>query len=220
MKRYSFQRRKIEKFFERLIVDARLFKYRNILFLIASILLAWWILKSAGMLKAIPELQKLGYVGIFFVGILYSSTLTAAPATAILHVSSRVMDPFITSLIAACGSVTGDYMLFRFVKENLIEEAKKLSEELNTKFLYRLEPLSRLIFTRSFRIKLFKLSRSERWKSLLPIASAIIIASPLPDELGVALLGAAKYEKKKFILFSYVSNFLGILFISYLGKIL
>jgi len=47
MKRYSFQRRKIEKFFERLVVDARLFKYRNILFLIASILLAWWILKSA-----------------------------------------------------------------------------------------------------------------------------------------------------------------------------
>jgi uncharacterized membrane protein YdjX (TVP38/TMEM64 family) len=219
MKNYSFQRRKVEKFFERLVTEAKLFKYRNILFLVSSILLAYYILSSAIVLKIVPELQKLSYLGIFFVGIFYSSTLTTAPATAVLHLSGKVMNPFVASLVAACGSVAGDYVLFKFIKENLIEEVKKLSEELNNKLLYRLEPLSNLIFTRNFRIKLFKFSRSEKWKSLLPIISAIIIASPLPDELAVALLGAAKYEKKKFVVFSYLCNFFGILFISYLGTI-
>ena len=130
-----------------------------------------------------------------------------------------MMNPFIVSLVAACGSVISDYVLFKFIKENLIEEVKKLSEELNNKPLYRFEPLFNTIFTRSFRLKLFKFSRSEKWKVFLPVISAAIIASPLPDELAVALLGAAKYEKKKFILFSYLSNLLGILLISYLGSI-
>ncbi len=218
MKGYSFQRRKLEKLFERIVSKVRLFKYRNILFLILSILLAYYILNSA-VLPKILSFQKLTYIGIFLVGILYSSTLTAAPATAILYISGKVMNPFIVSIVAAGGSVISDYILFKFIKENLIEEVKKLSEELNNRLLYKFEPLFNIILTRSFRLKLFKFSRSEKWKVFLPAISAMIIASPLPDELAVALLGAAKYEKRKFILFSYLSNFLGILFISYLGVI-
>jgi len=219
MKKYSFQRRKLEKLFEKIVREAKLFKYRNILLLVLSIILAYYMLKSAIVPKILLSLQKLSYIGAFFAGVFYSSTLTTAPATAVLYISGKMMNPFIVSLVAACGSVISDYVLFKFIKENLIEEVKKLSEELNNKLLYRFEPLFNIIFTRSFRLKLFKFSRSEKWKVFLPVISAAIIASPLPDELAVALLGAAKYEKKKFILFSYLSNLLGILLISYLGSI-
>jgi uncharacterized membrane protein YdjX (TVP38/TMEM64 family) len=218
MKRYSFKRRRIEKFFEGIIRKIKLFKYRNICLLMLSILLAYYILKP-GLQKVILGFPKLGYVGTFLAGIFYSSTLTVAPATALLYISGKVLSPFLISVIGACGAVTTDYILFKFVKESLVDEVKKLGEELNSRLFYKFEPLFNIIFAKDFRLKLFKFSRSRKWKYVIPLVSAAIIASPLPDELGVAILGATNYEKRKFILLSYFSNFIGILFISYFGAI-
>jgi hypothetical protein len=53
---------------------------------------------------------------------------------------------------------------------------------------------------------------------VLPITGAIIIASPLPDELGLALMGFSRMNIALFIPISYVMNFLGILGITLLGQ--
>jgi hypothetical protein len=80
MKKYSFQRRKLEKLFEKIVREAKLFKYGNILLLVLSIILAYYMLKSAIVPKILLSLQKLSYIGAFFAGVFYSSTLTTAPA--------------------------------------------------------------------------------------------------------------------------------------------
>ena len=52
-----------------------------------------------------------------------------------------------------------------------------------------------------------------RWLTLL--AGALLIASPLPDELGIALLGFSKVSTRYFAILSFVFNFLGILGIGF-----
>ena len=54
----------------------------------------------------------------------------------------------------------------------------------------------------------------------LPIIGVFILASPLPDELGVSLLGISKISEAKFIFISYVSNAVGILMIASVARVL
>src|SRR5262249_43219313 len=53
--------------------------------------------------------------------------------------------------------------------------------------------------------------RSSRLRWLSFFVGGLIIASPLPDELGIGLLGVARLRTAWFVLLSYAFNFLGIL---------
>ncbi|MCC7436766.1 hypothetical protein IT402_02755, partial [Candidatus Nomurabacteria bacterium] len=53
---------------------------------------------------------------------------------------------------------------------------------------------------------------------LAPVIGAIIIASPLPDEIGVGLIGISKMKNWQFLVLSFVLNSLGILLIVTLAK--
>jgi len=64
---------------------------------------------------------------------------------------------------------------------------------------------------------MMKASRSRIYSFFIKIIAYLIIASPLPDELGVALLGTTKQKTKEFLILSYFMNFLGISGISYLA---
>jgi uncharacterized membrane protein YdjX (TVP38/TMEM64 family) len=44
----------------------------------------------------------------------------------------------------------------------------------------------------------------------LPVAGAIIIASPFPDEVGVSLMGLSKIKPWRFALLSFILNTAGI----------
>ena len=54
----------------------------------------------------------------------------------------------------------------------------------------------------------------------MPVLGTLVIASPLPDELGVAMLGLAKTDKKSFLIISYLGNFLGILAIGGVARLI
>ena len=47
----------------------------------------------------------------------------------------------------------------------------------------------------------------------MPFLGAIIIASPLPDELGLVMLGDSKLKYREIAIISYVLNTAGILLI-------
>ena len=49
--------------------------------------------------------------------------------------------------------------------------------------------------------------------------AAAIIASPLPDELGLMILGFIHFNTKKFLPIAFVLNFLGILAITLFAQI-
>ena len=49
---------------------------------------------------------------------------------------------------------------------------------------------------------------------MAPAVGAIVVASPLPDEFGLTLLGLTKMPKKRFLALMFGLNFVGILFIA------
>jgi len=192
-------------------------KHHNLILLATSIIIAYYILKFQPILSFIHGLSYFGYFAAFILGMMFTYALTVVPATAVLYNLGQQFNPFLIALIGAFGSVVSDYLIFRFVRDKLIKEIKLLSKEINQ--LTR--PVSNLVSTEEITVILWKkITRSRIWKHLIPIIAGFIIASPLPDELGVAIFGAAKYELKKFLLLSYCLNFIGILAITSLGKVL
>ena len=80
------------------------------------------------------------------------------------------------------------------IRDELPGEAEKLMEELEKEESVILKKL--------------------KYHWILPLAVAIIFISPLPDELGISLLGTAKFNPIKFILMVFSLHFIGLLAIT------
>lgn len=144
--------------------------------------------------------QALGYLGdglpfvSFFAGIFFTSVATTAPAIAVLAELSLHGSPLIVALMGGLGAVVGDYLIFVFVRDRVSDDVAYLLERTRTPRIFK-------VFHR----------RTFRW--LLPLLGGLIIASPLPDELGLALLGVAKLPTSRFLVISFAFNTVGILLI-------
>src|SRR3989338_2180874 len=86
-------------------------------------------------------------------------------------------------------------IFFRFIRDKFSEHLIELVGHRN---------VSRKMRT-FFRLRLF------RWLSLF--VGGLIIASPLPDELGISLLGFSKVKISRFVPLSFAINFIGIVLI-------
>ena len=169
--------------------------YKNLILLILSVILAIMILKSEFIKSFILSLGRLEYMGVFISGLFFSYGFTAAPSVAMLYLLSRDLNPFFTALIGASGAMISDYLIFRFVKYNLITEIKSLEDR------FKFHPHLKKPYVKFL-------------KKIAPLIAGLIIASPLPDELAASILGAIKFNDIQFILLSIFSNFIGILIIA------
>ena len=97
------------------------------------------------------------------------------------------------------GSVVGDFLIFMFVRARIARDAE---------FLLRGPRAMRILH-------IFK---HRRFRRVLPWVGALIIASPFPDELGLALLGLSKLSNRYFFVISYAMNFLGIALIGLVAR--
>lgn len=217
MGRYSFKKRQRERKVKKFVYGLReiQWKYRNLILLIVSVVVAYFLLQAPQFYDFVAGLENFGYIGVFVTGILFSYGMTAAPATASLFLLGRNLNIFLVVLIGGTGAVISDYLIFKFVRYKLLKEIKLLSKEINDKS----KPISNLLLSEQVRINMWKkISGSRVWKRVIPVIAGFILASPLPGEIGSALLGAVKYERKKFILFSYLLNLAGIFAIVVLAK--
>ncbi len=139
----------------------------------------------------VKQIGSLGYVGAFIAGIFFVSTFTVVPASVVLYHLADLLHPIEVALLAGFGAMLGDYLIFRFMKDRVFKE---------------LHPLFRK-YGRPYTKVLFK---SPYFAWLLPLAGAFIIASPLPDEAGVSMLGLSKIKKWQFFLVALVLNSIGI----------
>lgn len=147
-------------------------------------------------------LLKLGgfeYVGAFFAGMLFVSTFTVATGALILLILAENLPLFPMAVVAGGGGVIGDLLIFYFVKDRLTDEIEDLYEKFGGRHL------THILHTDYF-----------RWT--LPLVGAIIIASPLPDEIGVSLMGISKMKTYKFIGISFLLNTAGILIVLWLTQ--
>ena len=160
-----------------------------------SILLAIILVKTNILTSVISSSQNLHYLGSFISGMFFTSIFTTAPAIAALGHIARDNSIVLTALFGAFGAVLGDIVIFQFIKDKLSEHLLELIG--HNSIWKRTHTL--------FKLKYF------RWLTFL--IGGLLIASPLPDELGIGLLGFSKMKLIHFIPLSLFFNFIGIMLI-------
>ncbi len=164
------------------------------LILLGSIIVAVLMVCTGVVHSLAASFNELGVWGSFLAGTFFTSMFTTAPAIVVLAELSQSNSLVVVAIFGGLGAALGDYLIFRFVRDRVAED---------TKFL-----LAHSKFTRLPKIFKTRLSRF-----MVPLVGALIIASPLPDELGLALLGMSKMNDRRFLLLSFLLNAGGILII-------
>jgi len=166
-------------------------KYKNLLTLFFGLISAGFLYQFEDFHQALLSIGAWGYFGAFLAGILFVSSFTAATGMVILLVLVERLIPLEIAIVAGAGAVLGDLFIFRFVKDGLTEEMRPLFNRLGGNHI------TTLLHTPYF-----------SWT--LPLLGAVIIASPLPDEVGVSLMGISKMSTGRFLGLSFLLNSIGI----------
>ena len=170
-------------------------KYKNLTFLLISLVAAFFVFRNEALHTFLQHLGNFGYIGAFLAGMLFVSTFTVATGAIILLVLAETLSPIEIGLIAGLGAVVGDFAIFRFVKDDLAREVTLIYNKIDGD-----HHLRKVLHTKYF-----------SWT--LPVIGAAIIASPLPDEVGISLMGISKLKTYQFLLLSFILNAIGIFLI-------
>lgn len=182
---------RLKKHHKRLKKQWRRWRYKNTALLILSLIGFYYLLQLPVTDQAIRQIGNLGYLGAFLAGIFFVSTFTVAPAALVLYRLAENLHPVEVALLAGLGAMVGDYIIFRFMKDRVFEELAPLFRQLHT-------PRVRTLF------------KSPYFGWLLPLIGAVIIASPMPDEVGVSMLGLSKIRPWQFFVVTFTLNVCGI----------
>lgn len=167
-----------------------------------SVVIAVVLVKTHVLITILTSTKELEFLGSFIAGMFFTSAFTTAPAIVTLGEIARVDSLFLTAIVGALGAVVGDLIIFRFIRDRFSEHLMELlKHQAGAK---RMKAL--------FKIKMF------RWITFL--MGGLIIASPLPDELGISILGFSKMRMRSFVPISLSFNFLGILAIGLIARAL
>ena len=171
--------------------DWRHWHYHNTALLVLSLIIFFFLANTVFVKDTITNIGSLGYLGAFVAGICFVSIFTLAPASVVLFNLANQLNPLEVAIVAGFGAVFGNYLIFRYIKNTVYRELKPLFMHHGAK------PL----------IKLFK---SPHFAWMIPILGAIIIASPLTDEIGMDLIGLSKIKTWQFLVITFLLNTVGI----------
>lgn len=172
---------------------------RDVAIIVFSILLAVILAKTGALESIITSTQEIRFIGSFIAGILFTSVFTAALATVAFGEIAQANSLIAVAIIGGIGASVGDLIIFRFIKDRLSKD---------------LIDFMRLSRTERF----FAIFQAKGLKWLSPLLGALIIASPLPDEIGITMMGLSKMKTSVFIPLSFALNSLGILGIGLIAK--
>lgn len=167
-------------------------KYKSLILFALGFLLAFLLFKVPSVENFFLSLGGLGYFGALVGGIFFAYSFSVGFGVVILLTLAETMPHLLLALVAGFGAMLGDLLVFNLVRKNI---KKKI-----TKF-YRL--LDRQSFLR-------RVLDRKKFNWVLPTLGMIILASPFPDELGVAMIGESDMKESHFKIASFLLNFLGI----------
>lgn len=160
-----------------------------------SVLIAWFLISSGAFSSILADTDAGRIFESFVIGIFFTSAFTLAPAAVFLGELSQHVSPWTVALFGALGAMCGDLLLFLFIRDRLADDIKAMFPKRAVRHVLN-----------SFHLGF--------WKWLAPILGALIIASPLPDEFGLSLLGLSRTRLAVLMPVAFVMNFLGILLVA------
>ncbi len=159
--------------------------------LVAGIALAVYFVKSDLLSTAVAHAAQFSLVVSFVEGFFFTSILTTTPAIVAILESAAYIPAWKLALVGGIGAVCGDMLVFRFVQSKLVEH------------------ILRVVFHP--RVMRFgaRVAAGPLWW-LGPLCGTLVIASPLPDEIGLLMMGLSHIRLIQFIPLSFIANAGGI----------
>lgn len=168
--------------------------WRDLAILLFSILLAALLAKSGWLERALIALDGWFWLASFLAGFFFVSLFTAAPAAIVIAALAQTGPVGVLAFWAGLGGTLGDLLIFRFIRD-------RLSAHLAQAFSF---------WWSSLRF----LGESKLFRYLAMTLGALLVASPLPDEIGLTLMGASNLPIRYFIPLVFVLDTLGILILA------
>lgn len=166
--------------------------FRDILILAASVALAVVLVRTGAMTAAIEATSRVHLLESFVAGALFTTLFTIAPATAAIAQMARGGVPLAElALVGALGGMLMDFIIFRVLKTTVADHI-----------------LAAVRHSRSERLKYF--FRRGKTRLAGTLLGAVIVASPLPDEVGLLLMGLSRAPWYATLILTYVLNAAGI----------
>jgi len=179
-------------------------KYPKIVLLLLTLAVAYFIFYSRNFPAFKDFLLSTGYIGIFITGLLYSYGFTSAISVAVLLILADEYNIFVTGILAGIGALISDLIFFKFFRYSFKDEVKIISKNISNEKAIK-----------------FISKKNRKWlkKYILPVIGGLIIASPLPDELGILVLASLKsISIRTFSIVSFLLNTSGIFVILLIGR--
>ena len=191
MNSYAYRVRNIRK---------HIMMYPKFLLLFITFIIAYFIFTGRSYEPLNNFILSLGLFGAFIAGVMFSYGFTAAPSTALFLIIAKEHNLWLAGFIGGIGALLGDLVIFAFIRSSFSDEIKKLSRKKIVRGFHKSIP-------------------NKLKKYLLPVFAGFIIASPLPDEIGVTILAIHRHiSVRMFMFLSYFLNTAGILGILYIGN--
>lgn len=165
---------------------------------IALIAILFW---RTGLFEAaLRAAERVPFMASFVAGMFFTSFFTVIPATAVIGELALQGTPLARlALVGGLGAMFADLIIFLLLREGIAE------------------PLLQLIHSGSGKkMRLFVQRGKHRLAGTL--LGAIFIASPLPDELGLLLMGLAKARWYTTMAITYLLNSAGIAAVALLAR--
>lgn len=178
----------------------RTIRYPKLLLFVVSVIVVYFLFSGLANKPLHDALIFMGYFGTFLAGLLYPYALTSAAGTGILLILAKEQNILLAGAIAGIGALISDILIFFFVKHGFGDEVQRLSKETAVRNLNRWIPCSVRVY-------------------LLGALAGILIASPLPTEIGIMLMTSIKnMSAKKFAFIVYVLHASAIFVILLIGR--
>lgn len=178
------------------------FKYPKFLLLTICIIAAYYLFSLSSVKDYISGLGQLGYFTNLIAGILFSFGFTTPFSMGFL-ITIAPKNILIASIISGVGSLIGDMIIFKTIKISFIDEFRELEKKKALKKIREIVEHNRHILIRHYLVYIF---------------AGIILASPIPDEVGVSMLaGLTTVKPKIFALISFILHTIGFYIIISLG---
>lgn len=170
----------------------RRYEYKHTTIAIGLITVFVLLLDTAIVQALLDSVQGLGLLGIVITGLLFVSFFTAAPAVVLLVALSDDYSPLTIAFYAALGSAIGDWIILKLFEERVGYELIPLARK------WRIMPFIRRL-------------KSKKNRDRTVILGMLAIASPMPDEVGIGLMGLAHLPTVSLLIITFLLNAAGIL---------
>ncbi len=181
-------------------------RYPKLILLILSIFIGYLIYKDGNNFYFHQILKQLDYLGTFIAGFFFVYGFTTSASIASMLVLSPFQNFWLASFTALTGAMVGNFFVFRFMRISITNELDDLSKNKLLKITISKLRNYTPFFVRSY---------------IIPAFAGFIAATPLPDELAVALLSWSRNTSITiFSIVTFIINVFGIFIIMWFGKML